>query len=440
MKINTPGLGFLLILLLARSDGESVFWDSEISILNSQPQTAVDIGEAKNSPPPVEALIAALRKLPTDQYFDMHGNEDRQIRDLLKRRFATTDAVCKEIDRATGAESPKYVGMLYYCLGYVKDPASIPWLEAKLQTGDSSFLYQDWLRCWRTYPRGADHCRLKWLTQPERWATFFRRQAGREHDAEHRLAVLKALAGWCHDQETIRFFVELEKDPKTDGELLLVTEIYLHQHKQPYDARRLSAAIEKVRSQPQGNETLIEYSKELRHEAFLPFLISLVPTVPEPHLEHVFTEADDIQYALEKITLRQDIVGRAAWQAWYEKHRSESHDVWLQQTANEFETIAEKDPKKAREIFDKALHRWDDRAMLPYIQRWVKYPFLHSQIIGWINLSYHPYWRADVQPLVEKILEASQGRLERWAERIPRDLDFIKNDETWEKQFDWYVM
>ena len=405
------------------------------------PETIVDetkSAEEKNT----ESLIVRLRNLPPDRYYDWHGNEHDQIRSLLKCRFTVTEAVCKEIDRAARRAPHQYIEMLYYCLGYVKDAESIPWLEEKLRRDDSSVIHEKWLRRWGTYPRGAAHSQLKWLEQPDRWAAFFREQAKRERDSERRLALLKALAGWFHDPQTIQFFLELEKATETEGETLLLTQLYLYQHKRPFDTARLSTAIAKVRSQLRRNEALIEYASELRHEAFLPWLISLLPeaskTDSDDDSPDLGIKADDVQFALEKITFRLDVVGRQGWQAWYEKHRSLGRETWLRQAAAEFEALAEKEPKKAHDFFEKAVYRWNDRAMLPYVQRWVKYRFLHSNLIGWINLSYHPFWRADLQPLAEQVIEGDHRRLERWAQDIARDLDFIKNDETWESQFDWY--
>ncbi|MGD0897393.1 MAG: hypothetical protein ABR915_06120 [Thermoguttaceae bacterium] len=223
-----------------------------------------------------------------------------------------------------------------------------------------------------------------------------------------------------------------------------MAQLYLYQHKHSFDAARLSSAIQKVRSQRGGDRILLGYARELRHEAFLPWLISLLRASGETDANGTPSEPriklDDVQCALEMITFRLDVVGRAGWQAWYEKHRSLAREAWLREAAAQFEALAEKDPTKAYDFFDKAVYRWNDRALLPYVQRWAKYKFLHGNLIGWINLSYHPFWRADLRPLAEKIIEEDQGRLERWAQNIARDLGFIKNDETWESQFDWYGM
>jgi hypothetical protein len=115
-----------------------------------------------------ESLIERLRKLPPGWYYDMHGNAHDQVRALLRRRFAVTEAVCKEIDRATPKGPHRYVRMLYYCLGYVKDPASIPWLENKIRRGEPSLIYEQWLSDWDFFPGAAPHSRIKWLKTPDR--------------------------------------------------------------------------------------------------------------------------------------------------------------------------------------------------------------------------------------------------------------------------------
>jgi len=344
---------------------------------------------------PDQALVARLRSLPPNQYFDEHWNADKRIRAVLKRRYSGTEAVCKEIDRATGNGSREYLGMLYYCLGYVKDPASIPWLERRLREGDSSLICEWWVRPWWAYPSGAHRLQLKWLNEPDRWAAFFRQQARREQDTERRLALLKPLAGWFHDHETIQFFVELEKAPGTEGETLVLTQLYLRQHKQPFDAARLPAAIERVRLQQGGVERLLWYAEELRHEAFMPLLISLAPAIPVR--EHIFDLPSHAQRALSNVTFRLDIVDQAGWQAWYANHRDENHEVWLRQAAVEFEAMADKDPKEARKFFEKAQYRWNDLALLPWIKRWTKFRYLGDYLMGWICSCFHPVWRDDLR-------------------------------------------
>lgn len=372
-----------------------------------------------------EALVAALRGVPVDMYFDyMHGNPHEQIEAVVKCRFRGTKAVCDEIDRAVGRE---YIGMLYYCLGYVKDPASIPWLEKKLQEGNSSLICEQWLRRWWTPARGAWSLNLIWFDQPERWAAFFRQQVEREQDAGRRLALLKALAGWCNDEETVKFFVELEKAPETEGEALLVTQVYLRQHKRPFDAARLPAAIKRFRSQPGGNgRQFAEYAKGLRHEAFIPFLIPLLPSAPPGHPE------GDIELALRNITFRGDISGPAQWQAWYEAHRGETSEAWLRQAAQEFQTLIEKDPKRAREFFWETEQYWRDRALLPWIRRWMTHRDLHYGIMYWIAQNYHPYWRDDLRPLARRIIEEGFDASNPGTKPELIELGLIKNDTSWE--------
>ena len=176
----------------------------------------------------------------------------------------------------------------------------------------------------------------------------------------------------------------------------------------------------------------------------MPWLISLLSAKGETDGGGGSSEpgikVDDVQRVLEEITFRRDVAGRAEWQTWFDKHRSLGREAWLRQAAAEFEASAEREPDKAYEFFDRAVYRWNDRALLPCVQRWTKYKFLRSHLIGWINLSYHPFWRNDLQTLAESVMEGDPGRLDQWAQDIARDLDFIKNDETWESQFNWYAL
>lgn len=384
--------------------------------------------------PKAERFLTELRKLPQsgsyrweNYHYDMHGNADPTIQGLMRLRFEATGAICDELDRTNRDEFPRHVAALYHVLGFVKDPNSIPWLDKKFEEGLAAELFELWLPRWRqpSFLRGPGHEYIKWIESSGRWSAFFRSRLKAEDQVDRRLAILYAMQGWLHDADTLSFFVDLEKAPKVSGEELLIAQTYLHQHGRPLDAGRLTQAITELQAAPDGKWLLLEFADELRHPLFVPWLVSIVGPKSD-------NSVGNAQWVLEEITFRRDVAGREAWTKWYEQHRGETREEWAAQAVDEFLRLLSDDVERAKAFLDRAVYRWKDPLLLPHMERLLKHKVIHNDLVGWINLTYRPYWRERLQPIAERIIRESSENLESWANGLLKELDFLDSGkDTW---------
>lgn len=382
---------------------------------------------ALGNPRTAEELIAQLRAIPLadeprgmhgDEFFDMHGNAIGELQALMKLRFAATRAICHELERP--AQAPRYASALCDMLAFVKDPAAIPWMERRLHQPDAGILRDSLVgERWRTELYGAFPEDLKWIRQPDEWAAFFRRLIAEAGSEKERVPLERVLAGWFHDRETIAFFAQLEKTASPESEELFCAQLYLHQHKLPYDPAKTAASIAALRSSEAGRKQLLEYADELRDPAFIPWLIEIV----EPATEEV--NVGGAQWILEEITFCRGISGRTNWRRWFEQHKDEGRAQWIAAAFADLKTIAAADPRAAHQTLKDAVYRWKDRAALPHMQTLIAEPELAADLVGWINLSYHPFWRAELKALAAEVTLRHRAVLPPWAIDRLQGLDFI---------------
>jgi hypothetical protein len=379
----------------------------------------------------VEELLAKLRELPQGRflgnaYFDMHGNVNDALQELMIIRFAATQRICTELDSTDRAKLPDYVEALYDVLGFVKDPGSIGWLEKGFKGERAGELNALYMRRWRTFLRGADCEDVRWVEGSAQWSAFFRRLLEHEVDPERRIETLRAMQGWLHDPDTLAFFESQECSRAVRGHELLIAQAYLHQHGRSIDAVRLRATIDELKGTPQGAELLLEFADEIRHEAFVPWLVSVAG--PKTYEEGV----GSVQWVLEEITFRRDVSGHDEWEAWYAGHGTEGRHVWINEAVREFLQLLAADPTKANAFLERAVYRWKDVMLLPYVDELLKHKVIHNELVGWINLTYRPYWREELRPVAERIIAESGNDLDCQAEYLLKGLDFLDpGNTTW---------
>jgi hypothetical protein len=358
----------------------------------------------------------------------MHGNANAQLQELMVLRFAATRRICQELDSTERSTLPLHVRTLHNVLAFVKDPASIGWLERNLESDRAGEFYDFYLPHWHTFLWGAPHEDVKWVQGAEHWSAFFRRLYAREHDEQHRVEILEAMRAWLHDADTLTFFANMERSPEVTGHALLIAQAYLHQHGVPLNADRVNATIEQLRVEPETAKLLLEYADEIRHEAYIPWLISIVgPKTPKD-------QVGSAQWVLEEITFRRDVSGQDEWEAWYARFGSENRRVWADRVVREYLGLLEADPTQALAFLDRAMYRWKDILLLPHMDELLKHKVIHNELVGWINLTYRPHWRNELQAVARRILAESGDDLEGWAKGLLHGLDFLEGEEmTWEE-------
>ena len=99
-----------------------------------------------------------------------------------------------------------------------------------------------------------------------------------------------------------------------------------------------------------------------------------------------------------------------------------------------FRLLLRADEDAALQRFEDAVYRWNDIAILTFIEsELVSRPKFHSAIAGWINLTYSPALRTRLEPLARQIT-ADPNALEDWARNLLRGRGFLPSDrvDSWE--------
>jgi hypothetical protein len=240
--------------------------------------------------------------------------------------------------------------------------------------------------------------------------------------------LLRALAGWFHDEETITFFRDLERSAP-DGEPVLLAQMYLLQHKQAVDHDLMENAIRELSDSAENRDIMLEYAKALRDQAFVPWLISAFDRAKKGEQGW----RDDVEDVLQRTTLVMNTHGKAAWEEWFKAHHEETREDWVRNAFEEFEKLWKADPQKAEVFLQGAMYRWNDPRLLPFVRKLLPHRRLHNVLSGWINLTYSPLWRADLKELAEAILAVSKNHLEPWATRCLRNHGFLPvKESTWQ--------
>jgi hypothetical protein len=149
------------------------------------------------------------------------------------------------------------------------------------------------------------------------------------------------------------------------------------------------------------------------------------------------------QDVLQDVTFELDTEGKSAWNAWYSKHRTESRTQWVQSAMASFKERLVRDPAGAKEWFaKKASYRWNDLDALPLIRTELlpKAEF-HSEIAGWINMSYTEFRRPRLKPIADELARHPEN-LEDWARNLMMERGFIPPPHvvTWEEYVKWSNM
>lgn len=371
-------------------------------------------------------VIAKLEQQDTLDLYDMHGNANGDLQQLMVLRFDATAVVMDSIDRMEEDPSKRALnGALYRVLGFVKDPASIGWLRAKLRTDQAKAIYDCYLPTWRTRLDGFGS--WEWLTIRQGWIAFWRDAFNSESSPERRVNLLPVLAGF--DDSSVLQFFEDRRMVATDPKEILIVESYLGAHDFSPDGKRIQAAIDVLARSSENCDFLIQMASELRHEAFVPFLVEVVD-VPE---RHVTSTSYLGQRVLRSITFELAVEGKDAWRNWFAIHANQGRDQWRQQVLDSFRETLKQTPDRVKEWFAKGVYYWNDIAVLPFIEsELAPRSQFHNDVAGWINLTYTDFYRQRLRTLADSISHHPE-RLEGWALRLLQERGYIsgKRKRTW---------
>lgn len=380
---------------------------------------ALGWSEAGSEPPKrdIDTILRSLRK--NMHCFDMHGNACAELRALLKVRFLATAAITREIDATEAGAHRAYVGPLYYALAYVNDPNVINWLDGKLDGPRADEVYEFWfgppllMRSLRVY-----YNRVKWLEGDEMWSHFFRSRVRKTTNARHRMQLLREMHYYLHDRLTIEFFEGLARNTDADVRERLLAMCYSRVHRRPVNGAALMHIIGEIA--PSREPILEEACRVMRHEAFIPWLLSGK------------VEAASVERLLKCITFRRDISGLNAWRSWYEKHRGETHEQWVDVAMKAFERELQNDPQKALGILVAETYHWYEPGLHRYVSKWLEHKILHRALVTWLRFSSHPFWYEQLLPIAQAIVRESRETLNEDELRFLRGFDVIEGD-TWER-------
>ena len=107
---------------------------------------------------------------------------------------------------------------------------------------------------------------------------------------------------------------------------------------------------------------------------------------PDDQMEEEFMTP---QRAIEAITFQREITGGSSWRRWYEPNGSKGRTVWIEEAVSQLSSMATTNMPAAKDSLSEAIYNWNDPAMLPHMERLASFGALHSEIVGWINLTYH---------------------------------------------------
>lgn len=385
----------------------------------------------------VTELLAELRSgrdsppgLGRSWYFSMHGNACRPLRTLLGHRFEATSRICAELRTLASTphddELSSHERALIHALGFVKDPQALTWLEESLADGRRRPQALAYVRTWRTFLRGASHSESKWITNPVRWSRFFRAQYDGESDRELRTLYLRAMQGWLHDAETLAFFRGLYRDTSALTEERLLAATYLHQHGEAVDEPFILEAVRELRVNPEGARLLREFAEQIRHPAFVPFLIA-----------QLRAGIKSAGFTLQVITFELDVSDPDDWSTWYRYNAHRTRKEWAALAGQEFLRRHAASPEDTDERLKFAIYRWKDPLFQPFALELAQHRELQQTLAGWINLTYRPHWRALLEEVAQKLTQDGVSHINRHHQKLLEQNDFLPGDEfTWEEHIE----
>jgi|GEM_PF-5402480 len=408
------------------------------------------IAEAASMNAEALSLMKVLEQQNPDYLSDMHGNVDKDLQRLMALRFQATTVVQAAIDRMqANPKRAKLVAALYRVLGFVKDPESVRWLGTKLHGSERQIIHDTYMLQWHEvfgigFGNDEGFGGWQWLSGREQWITFFIEAYASEPNSSRRLELMNVLKGF-DDPLAMQFFLTRRKavsnpkevDPKevddkhVDAREALLVEAYLYQHDVPVDEKRILSAINALIDDARNRALLIGTADALRHQAFVPYLISTLDSAEAG----VFPAYFPSRSVLKKITFELDIETNVDWSSWYLQHQRESRKQWLQTAFYSFKKRLVRDPAGAHQWFaQKASYHWNEIAVLPLIRaELLPRAEFHSEIAGWINMTYSEFYRARLKPVADELLLHPE-QLEDWAKRLLQGRGFDQPNQpiTWE--------
>lgn len=381
---------------------------------------------ASSAPSTPAEIIAALEHDDSDDayLYDMHGNADQRLQQLMVLRFDATAAVMQAIDRLEGdRRQAKLRAALYDVLGFVKDPASIDWLRTKVYSDTDAF-YRDYLPAWRGTIDGFGS--WEWLTGRNRWIAFWREAFDGETLPERRIELLCVLCQF--DDPSVVSFFETRRSLASDPKEVLLTESYLDSHDVRADDKRVQWAVDSLARSPGNRDFLITMARHLRHKAFVSYLVDNADA-QEPNAFPPYYHAER---ALQAITFECAMHGKVAWQRWYAAHGQEDRHQWTERATSAFREKLARNPVAAANEFDHVVYCWNEIALLPFVEtELARHTELHSAIAGWINLTYTDAYRERLRPLAERI--GKGGHIDDVARRLLQERGYLPGGRkrTW---------
>lgn len=329
-------------------------------------------------------------------YFGSHGEPIGLVADLMAGKEEFTKAICQELRKRETAKLFAYRDALIRVLARSKDAAAIPWLKERIEGNGKAEIQESFLQVWAAeYFRGADHLEIRAVKEPSAWLGFWREWFREERDEQIRFSILKAIHAWLYDAETLAFLKELARNRNQTAEIRMLTQVALTKRGEKPDNGTLKDVAEKVMGGGSVRVSLVfEMIEDMPHEAFAPMLITLVPESPEE-------KVGNAQWLLERITFRRDVVGKRAWDAWARESLAKGRAEWLKDASARITSLATTNVAGAAAFLDKATYRWKDPIMLGTMEELLRFPELHKNITGWINLTNGHYH--EVPGLVEEL-------------------------------------
>ena len=312
-------------------------------------------------------------------------------------RFAGTSAVTAAIDGLVAANVEDRVALrraLFAVLGLVKDPAAIPWLERHLAAGRHELLVHEWLVRWEeTYPEIGES---RWLEQKDRWARFLVDAFRSDPHPEHAANWLHVLSGFSQ-QVVIELFEERRREARDPLERIVV-EVVLEEHGREIQAQVLADALQQLARSGESADPVFYYAARSRHAEFVPFLINALTSYGSK--DRIF----DPQGALEEIAYRRDIQGAKQWREWFAAHGHETRESWRRAQVSALKQQLDSDEAAALAAFTRLVYLWDEIAFLDFIEaELLPRPAFHTTLAGWINLTYRPAYRSQLEPIARQI-------------------------------------
>jgi len=302
--------------------------------------------------------------------------------------------------------------------GRVRDPRIISWLnnyiddatkrELVLQevfsTWPSSFLWTEYLH----WPM------VRWLVGREEWCDLLQRAIAKTSPPLQR-ELQKVLAVNFWTPHVTAHFQTLQCDSSPGSEEILIAQSYLINQGLSIDVRKLHDTIDKLGSHEPA--VLAEYALAMRHESFVPWLISQL------RADASNSNRDRVELALRRVTFVHDLTGYKAWSSWWAKHGKEPRDEWIKSSMERLCSLAKNDPGAGRRYIETLWlstsyssgplywHTADDPRALEWVVKLAEQPSLGEGIVAWIAFSYRPWMYDEYSPLVTTILEKSSGEL-----------------------------